>query len=125
MSTIKITDPLQSTKIYYNKYKNEEKLKEYSQNIALKLTDELTNLKSQNENLIRKINKDKAVNRIKDPLQFTKIYYNKYKIEKTKKIKAMNLSIELDKELSKLKSQIRDIVKKLDKITLSSKEEKN
>lgn len=119
MSTIKITDPLQLTKIYYNKYKNEEKLKEYSQNIALKLSDELTNLKSQNENLIRKINKDK------DPLQFTKIYYNKYKIEKTKKIKAMNLSIELDKELSKLKSQIRDIVKKLDKITLSSKEEKN
>ena len=55
--TVKITDPLQLTKIYYTKYKHEEGQKIYAQNIALELADELAEFKAVNDDTIKNMDK--------------------------------------------------------------------
>ena len=55
--TVRITEPLQLTKIYYTKYKHEEGQKIYAQNIALELADELAELKAVNDDTIKNMDK--------------------------------------------------------------------
>ena len=53
--TVRITDPLQLTKIYYTKYIHEEGQNTYAQNIALELADELAELRAVNDDTIKKM----------------------------------------------------------------------